>query len=269
MLRGRFRLGLGVFNAGVYLFLLAPIVVVVASSFGATDYLAFPPRGFSLRWYSEAITDLAYRQTFYNSMWLGLVSAATAVVVGGAAALALGRGNPRGRNLLATFFMSPLVLPTLVFAVALLVFSSQVWGLPGIWRLVVAHVVITIPYVLRTLLPVLEQLDAAVEDAASDLGASRLTVWRTVTLPIVAPAAVASALLAFMISFDEAVLALFLAPPDARTLPIQIYDDVQYGLDPAVAAVSTLLLVLTAVLMAAGQAAVGLRRLAPTSATAS
>lgn len=260
MSRRRFTAALSIFNTVVFIFLLAPIVVVVASSFGTTDFLAFPPRGWTLQWYREALADPKYWQTFYVSVWLATVSGIGAVALGASAAYALGRYRPPGRNALATFFLSPLVLPSLVLGVALLIFSAQVWAPPGIWRLVVAHLVITIPYVVRTLLPVVEQLDPALEEAARDLGASRWTATRTINLRLLAPAIVVSALLAFLVSFDELVLALFLAPPDTPTLPLQIYSNVQFGLDPTVGAVSTLLLVLTAALMLAGQLLLGARR---------
>jgi putative spermidine/putrescine transport system permease protein len=253
--------GLTCFNAMVYLFLLAPIAVVVVSSFGATSYLAFPPRGLTLKWYRQAFADPVYWDTFHTSVWLGVVAATCAVVVGGLAALAIGRYRVRGGRTLATAFMSPLVLPTLVLGLAVLVFTSQAWGPPGIWRLVAAHVVITVPYALRTLLPVIEQLDVTLEEAAGDLGASRAVIFATVTIPVLAPAVAVSFLLAFMISFDELVTALFLAPPNAPTLPMQIYANVQYGLDPTVGAVSAALLAMTAVLLVAGQALTGVRRL--------
>ena len=260
MSRRALSTGLTVFNTAVFAFLLAPIVVVVISSFGETDYLAFPPQGWTLKWYRQALTDPAYWDSFRVSIWLGAVSAVGAVAMGATAAYALGRYRPRGRDALATFFLSPLVLPGLVLGVALLVFSSRFWAPPGIWRLAVAHVVVTVPYVVRTLLPVVEQLDPALEEAARDLGATRWTAVWTVNLRLLAPAVVVSAMLAFLVSFDELVLALFLAPPGLPTLPLQIYSNVQFGLDPTVGAVSTLLLVLTAVLMVAGQAVLGARR---------
>jgi putative spermidine/putrescine transport system permease protein len=260
MSRRRFTTLLSAFNTGVFVFLLAPIVVVVVSSFGTTDFLAFPPRGWTLQWYQQALADPKYWETSYVSIWLATVSAVGAVVLGASAAYSLGRYRPPGRAALATFFLSPLVLPSLVLGVALLIFSTQVWSPPGIWRLVVAHVVVTIPYVVRTLLPVVEQLNPALEEAARDLGASAWTATRTINLRLLAPAIVVSTLLAFLVSFDELVLALFLAPPDTPTLPLQIYSNVQFGLDPTVGAVSTLLLTLTAALMLAGQLLPRIRR---------
>lgn len=259
-MRGMFGKGLTAFNVLVYAFLLAPLAVVAVSSFGATSYLRFPPQGLTFRWFIEALDSPVYWATFRVSVWVATVSGIAATLIGIAAAYALGRYRPAGRNALSAFFLSPLIMPSLVLGVALLVFSSTVWAPPGIWRLVVGHVVITIPYVVRTTLPVIEQLDPALEEAATDLGAKPWTAVRTVNLPLLLPAIVVSAGLAFLISFDELVLALFLAPPSAPTLPLQIYSNVQFGLDPTVGAVSVLLLVLTGALMLTGQAVMAARR---------
>lgn len=258
-MRGAFGKTLTAFNVFVYAFLIAPIVVVTVASFGATNYLRFPPQGFTTRWFTDALASPVYLSTFRTSLWVAALSALAATLIGVAAAYALGRYQPAGRNVLAAFFLAPLILPSLVLGVALLVFSSTVWAPAGLWRLIVAHVVITIPYVVRTLLPVIEQLDASLEEAARDLGAARWTAVRTVNLPLLLPAIIVSGGLAFLISFDELVLALFLAPPSAPTLPLQIYSNVQFGLDPTVGAVSTLLLALTGMLMLAGQALVTVR----------
>lgn len=253
-MRGAFGKSLTAFNVLVYAFLLAPLAVVTVASVGATDYLRFPPQGFTFRWFGEALASPVYWATFQVSIWVATVSGIGATLIGIAVAYALGRYRPPGRNVLGAFFLAPLIMPSLVLGVALLIFSSTVWAPPGIWRLVVGHVVITIPYIVRTILPVIEQLDPALEEAATDLGATPWTAVRTINLPLLFPAIVVSAGLAFLISFDELVLALFLAPPSAPTLPLQIYSNVQFGLDPTVGAVSVLLLLLTGALMLAGQA---------------
>lgn len=247
------RNSLRVTNTAIYAFLLAPLVIVAIASFGATNYLRFPPQGWTTEWFTQALSDPVYWSTFYTSLWVGVVSATAATLIGLLVAYALGRYRPRGSGLLGAFFLAPLIMPTLVFGVALLIFSATVWGPPGIWRLVAGHLVLTIPYVVRTSLPVIEQLDLSLDEAAADLGASRLATVRTITMPILAPTVLVSFGLAFLISFDELVLALFLAPPSAPTLPMQIYSNVQFGLDPTVGAVSTMLLALTAAFMILGQ----------------
>ncbi len=249
------------FNVLVYLFLLAPIIVIVASSFGPTGYLAFPPQGVSLRWYEQALGSSDYLGPFQTSLGIAFTVAGLATIAGTLAAIALVRFQFPGRLLLASLFLSPLMLPTLVLAVALLLLASQLGVPASSERLVAAHLVIAIPYVLRTAMPVLERFDRSLEEAAQNLGATPLDTFFSITLPIIRPGIAAGALFAFMISFDELVLALFLAGPRSPTLPIKIYSAVQLGLDPTVAAVATLLIVLSMVMLLAGQAVVGVRRL--------
>jgi putative spermidine/putrescine transport system permease protein len=256
-----FGWALGAANLLVYLFLLAPIIVIVASSFGSTGFLAFPPQGLSLRWYVQALGSGDYLGPFQTSLTIAVSVAILATIVGTLAALALVRFQFPGRDLLAAAFLSPLMLPTLVLAVALLLLASKL-GVPATsQRLVAAHLVITVPYVLRTTMPVLERFDRTLEEAAQNLGAGPRATFFLVTLPIIRPGIAAGALFAFMISFDELVLALFLAGTRSPTLPIKIYSAVQLGLDPTVAAVATLLIGLTTAILLLGQVAFGVRRL--------
>ncbi|HEX8969862.1 MAG TPA: ABC transporter permease subunit, partial [Chloroflexota bacterium] len=162
---------------------------------------------------------------------------------------------------LTALFLSPLMLPTLVLAVAILLLSSQLHLEASTGRLIAAHLIVTVPYVLRTSMPVLQRADRALEEAAQDLGATPISAFFLVTLPVVRSGVLAGALFAFMISFDELVLALFLASPRSPTLPIKIYSAVQLGLDPTVAAIATLLIGLSVAGLLIGQAVVGVRRL--------
>ena len=261
MIRGGFGKGLVVFNVAVYVFLLAPIIVIVVSSIGSTGFLRFPPEGFTFRWYGQALFDPKYAQSLYVSVWVGAVTALMATLVGGSAAVALTRGRLSGKSAVSSLLMSPLVLPTLVLGVAMLLLVSKLRINGTIWPLVAAHLVITIPYVLRTLVPILEHLDPALEEASADLGASRMSTFWHVTVPQVRTGVAAGALLAFVISFDEVVLALFLTPPGTQTLPMTIYSVVQFALDPTVAAVASLLLVFTAIVMVTASKLIGLKRL--------
>jgi len=258
---GVFGVTLATFNVLVYVFLLAPIVVIVASSFGSTGFLTFPPQGLSLRWYASALGNPQYWSAFQTSVGIALSVAVLAALIGGSAAIALVRFRFPGRGLLTALFLSPLMLPTLVLAVAILLLSSQFRVQASTERLIAAHLVVTVPYVLRTNMPVLQRMDRALEEAAQDLGASALQAFFLVTLPLVRAGVIAGALFAFMISFDELVLALFLANPRTPTLPIKIYSAVQLGLDPTVAAIATLLIALSVVVVLIGQAALGVRRL--------
>lgn len=257
-----FRIALLVVAVLAYLFLLAPIIVIAVASFGSTEFLSFPPQGFSLQWYREALERPDFRQGFRVSLIVAVATAVLSTVIGSLAALALVRYRFWGRDLLSALFLSPLILPTLVLALALLLFFSSTGIEPSLVRLIAAHLVICVPYVLRTLIPVLQRFDRTVEEAAKNLGAGPLTTFFLVTLPLIRPGLITGAFFAFIISFDEVVLALFLAPPRQPTLPLQIYSAVQFDLDPAVAAISSLLIVLTLVLVIISETLLNVRRLA-------
>jgi putative spermidine/putrescine transport system permease protein len=253
MLNGSFRHVLTGFNALVILFVLSPILVVTASSFGETLYMRFPPQGFTFRWYEKALTDPAYWRAFNTSIYIGAITALVATAVGAAAAWALVRYSVRGRSAFESALLLPLTLPHLILGIAILTLTQPLGMGGSLNRLIIAHIVVTIPYVLRILVPVITELSAELEEAGADLGASPSVVFTTVTLPILLPSIVVCLAISFMVSFDELVLSLFLAPPAQRTIPIQIFSNVEFGLDPSVGALSTMLLAATFGLMLLGQ----------------
>lgn len=228
-----------------FAYLILPIVVVVLAPLGDTGYLAFPPNGLTLRWYEAALGDTRYLGGFLTSLKVGTLAALGSTIIGVLAAYALSRYEFRGRSFVEALFLSPLILPTLVLAVALSLYFSRLGFIAGTARLVAAHVVVCTPYVIRVSLPVLRRFDRTLEEAAQNLGASPLQSFFFVLVPVVRPALLAGAVMAFITSFDEVVLALFLASPGEPTLPVMIYSAVQLGFDPTVAAVSGLLVLLT------------------------
>ncbi len=259
------RLGhwlLTTFNLLVFAFLLAPVVVVVASAFGRSYYLTFPPYGFTLQAFKNALADTDYRDAFSMSIEVGIGAALLATVIGGLAAISLARGRLPGKNLMTSLFMSPLVVPTLVLAVAMLTLASDLGIGPTGYRLIVSHVIITVPYVLRVVLPAMERMDPALVEAAKDLGASPWRAFWRVTFPLVRSSWIVGAVFAFMISFDELVMSLFLAPPASPTLPVKLYSALEFGLDPKVAAISAMLIVVTGVVTVVGQLIADLRKVA-------
>jgi putative spermidine/putrescine transport system permease protein len=258
--RGRGRFVLGAVNAAIYVFLLAPILVVVIVSFGDAAFLEFPPRRLSLRWYR----DMTEYPDFVASFWLslGLAAATTAVscVVGTLGAFALVRHAFRGRALLSALVMSPLVLPGLVTGIALLQFWSRLGRPPSFWHLLLGHVVVTVPYVVRAVGAVLVGLDRSVEEAARGLGAGPWTTTRLITLPLVKPGLVAGAVFAFILSFDNVVISIFLATPRLVGLPIQIYNYVESSARPIIASISTLQIALIVGLLVVAERLVGFSR---------
>jgi putative spermidine/putrescine transport system permease protein len=241
---------LGVLALVSFLYLLLPVVVVVGSALGQTAYLAFPPHGLTLRWFAAALADPRYAGAFLTSLTVAASTAALALLFGLPAAYALARYDFPGRGLAETVIMMPLVLPALVLSIALTLLFSRIGFTAGTPRLVVAHLVLCTPYVVRVALPVLQRLDPALEEAARNLGATPLASFLFVVLPGIRPGAIASATLAFIVSFDEIDLAIFLADPRAPTLPVVIYSAIQFGIDPTVAAVSAILVLLAALGMA-------------------
>lgn len=243
---------------GIYMIL--PLAVVMASSFSASEFLVFPPRGLSLRWYGEILDSDAYVAAAWTSLRVAALVTALAVGIGTPAAIALTCFRVPGAALLAGVFLSPLILPTLIFAIGLLMVFSAYGDGPSFAALVVGHLVITIPYVIRTVSAVLADLDPHLDEAARMMGARWWERYVLVILPQCRAGMAAGAFFAFNISFDDAVVALFLRAPDLETLPMRIYSQLEFSPDPSVAAVSTLMIGLTAVLVVLIDRSLGLSR---------
>jgi putative spermidine/putrescine transport system permease protein len=247
-------------NALIYLFLLAPILVVIVVSFGDAAYLQFPPRGLSLRWYR----DLGEYPDFVRSFWvsLGLAAATTAVsgVVGTLGAFALVRHRFPGRDLLSALVMAPIALPGLITGIALLQFFSLLRTEPSFWRLLLGHVVVTLPYVVRSVAAVLAGLDRSLEEAARGLGAGAWTATRLVTLPLIKSGLIAGAVFTFILSFDNVVVSIFLTTPRLVPLPIQIYNYVESSARPIIASISTVQIAVIVLMLLAAERLVGFSR---------
>lgn len=227
----------------VVLFILGPLVVIVGGSFTETPYVAFPPQGFTLRWYEQLVHRGDFLQSFLLSVALATLCSVAAMGLGVAAVIGLQRGLGRGGGrLYRAFLMSPLVLPTIVTGVALLQFYYLLDLDAPFTGLLIGHVLITIPYVIRTVGAGLVGLDPAIEEAANSLGAGGLRTLLRVTLPAIAPSIMAAVIFVFITSFDQATVSIFLAGPDMMPLPVRIYNYIDFAVDPMVASVSTLLI---------------------------
>lgn len=245
----------------VTLYMLVPLLVVAGASIGENRFLTFPPQGFTLDWYVDALTSDTYLEPFRLSLFVGVTVAVLASVIGTAAALALTRFKIPGAAAIQSLLMSPLTIPTIILAIGTLSIASLTIGAPNIGVLITVHVVIAIPYVMRTVTGVMARADVFTEEAARTLGASTWNRYRLVVLPIARPGIAAGAFFAFNISFDDAVIALFLRTPQIETLPIAIYGQLEFSTSPTVAAVSTLMVLLTVVLMLVLERIIGLGRL--------
>lgn len=230
-------------NLLILLYLVAPVIVVVATAFTTTAYPVFPPQGFTLQWFERFLGMPEFTEAIRRSALLAFSSTLVATALGTFSALSLARYRFRGREAISAFMLSPILFPTIVFGLALLVFYSRV-GLSGSFiGLVIAHSVLTTPFVIRLVMASLAEFDPAVEEAARNLGAGWWRTFLQVTLPLIRPGVLAGAVFAFIISFDELVVTLFLAGPDMTTLPVRIYTYVEFSSDPTISAISTMLIV--------------------------
>lgn len=232
---------LAVYCALIMIFLFMPIVVVTVSSFGAGDYVTFPPQGLSTRWYVEFWNSPDFIESAITSFQVAAATSILAGVIGSLAAIALARFDFPGRRVIDAFLGLPIGIPSIVLAIALLLTYSIV-GLAGTKAgLVAGHVVLTTPLVIRLVRANFAGYNPNVERAAAGLGAAPLRVFWHVTLPLLRPGIVGGAAFAFVLSFDEVVVSLFLAGPSAVTLPVRIYTYIDQSPGPIVLAAGSIL----------------------------
>jgi putative spermidine/putrescine transport system permease protein len=249
--------------AGLALLLLqVPVIIVVLASLTETSYLTVPPRGLTLKWYWHVLQDPSYIKAIAFSFVLALSATALSLAVGTAGAYALIRRALPGADVIATFLMAPLVFPAVVIGVALLQFYTLI-GVRGTFgALVAAHVLITMPYVVRSVLASLGGADPTLEEAARTLGAGPFTAFRKVTLPLIMPGIVAGGIFSFIVSFDNVPVSIFLVSVRQTTLPVKLFTAVEHGVDPGIAAISTLLVAVTGLAFVAAERWVGFHRFA-------
>jgi putative spermidine/putrescine transport system permease protein len=250
-----------IFHALFIAFVMAPIVIVCVVAFTPEGYLSLPTHGPSLRWF-RAIADYPeFVRAFRDSLWLAALSSTIAVLFAVPAALAIARYRFAGREAVLAFFMSPLMIPHVVLGIAFLRFFTTI-GIGGTFiGLVLSHIVIVMPFALRLVLAAATGMDRAVEHAAVSLGASPFTMFRRVTLPLILPGVVSGWVLAFITSFDEVTMTVFIASPSTITLPVRMFLYIQDNIDPLVTSVSATLIFLTVIVMVILDRLYGLDRL--------
>lgn len=243
-------------------FLLTPLVVTVAVSFGSSAVFTLPAPSWSLRWYEALMRSRDLWPAVFTSLQLAALSTALSLVLGTLCAIGLLRGDFRGREAIVTFLVSPLMLPGLVIGIAMLE-SFRAAGLRNVWTsLILAHGVITLPYVVRTVFASLSLFDFALIDAARTLGLTYpKAIWK-VLVPSLAPAFLTSGMFAFLASMDNYPISIFFTDAWTKTLPIQMLQYVEESPDPTIAAISTLLILLSVAVLLIGDRLVGLRRMA-------
>lgn len=226
----------------VFIYLVFPLFVVIPISFNAGEGLSFPPTTYSLRWYENYLGDPAWIDATLTSVKVATLTAVLSTGLGTLAAIGLARGRLPVRTGLYAFVLSPMVVPVIVLAVGFYRFFSTIGLVGSILGLAIAHTVIAAPFVVLTVTATLARFDVQLEQASASLGAGPFRTFFLVTLPLIRPAVLTGALFAFMTSFDEVVIALFLGSASVATLPKMMWASMRSGIDPTIAAVSLLLI---------------------------
>ncbi|MCW2583183.1 MAG: transporter permease [Klenkia sp.] len=247
--RSPFRWAWAVLTALVVLLLLFPALVVLPMSVSTSEILTFPPSGFSLRWFGNLFTDPQWTQALANSFQVAVLTAVFAALIGTPAGIALGFRQWRGQGLILALVVSPVIVPPMVIAVGMYVTYAQ-FELIGFWGLVAAHTMLVVPFVIVTVMSSVAQINPSAADAARSLGASPVVVVGRILLPLALPGIVSGMLFAFVTSWDEVVVALYLTDPGFKTLPVVMWDQLRERVDPTVAAIASILLIVTVLIMA-------------------
>lgn len=247
------RVLLACFSALVLLYLVAPVVIVIPMSFSPAKYLSFPPPGISLQWYENFFARADWTSATIQSIRVAVTVMVLATVLGVAASLALVRGSFPGKEVLNLIIVSPLVVPTIIVAIAIYGLYVRLHLVQTFWGLVLAHTVLALPYVIVNVTATLRGFDIRLEHAAQSLGANGWQTFRYVTLPLISPGIFAGAVFAFIASFDELIVALFIAGARGRTLPMRMFEGLRMEIDPTIAAVSSILIIFSVLVLATAE----------------
>lgn len=233
----------------ISLVLIAPIAILIIVSFSGQAYLKFPPDSYSLRWFAAFLRDARWQESIWLSVRIGLIACAFATTIGFFAAYALVRGRFAGKTIVLSLLLTPMIIPSVVTAIAIYFMSAAV-GLVGsvVW-LGFCHAVVALPVVVLILLSTLNGVDQNLERAALSLGASKTMVFTRIVAPLAAPGLASAALFAFLTSFDELLISLFLADVRSQTLPVRIWNSLHLDVEPTIAAVNAFLIAVTAVVL--------------------
>ncbi len=253
---------LNLFITVVYVFLMAPIVLIVVLSLNAGEFLAFPPQGLSLRWFGTLYDNQQFMDAIVYSFQIAIVATVVSGIIGTMAAVYVVRHAGWAKGPLRLFLMGPLLIPEILTAIALLFFMYEIGiGTKYSIGIQIGHIVITIPYVFMNVATSLFNFDRSVEEAARSLGASPAQTFRRVTLPLIKPGVITGCLFAFVISFDIFNISLLLKGIGTNTLPIQLFDYLRWDFDPTAAAVSSISIAMTFIVIFVLDRYVGLRSL--------
>lgn len=246
----RRRLLLGAIVVVIVIYLLAPTAIVIPLSVSTTQTMRFPPQGFTLAWYGKMLTDESWSAHLVTSIQVGLGTALMATVIGTSAAVGIVRGRFPGKQLISGLIVAPQIVPLVIIAIGMYGFFTSLRITGSYVALVAAHTVLALPFVVVNVAASLTTVDPNLELAARSLGAGRWAAFSRITMRLITPGIAAGAIFAFITSWDDVVVALFLTTPQFRTLPVEMWQQLRQQIDPTVAAVSSTLLIVTTVLFA-------------------
>lgn len=245
------RVGLIVLTGAVLLFLVAPILTIVPLSFSSGSFFYYPLPGLSLRWYQDFFTSSFWLSSLQNSLIIGISATVLATVLGTMAALGIWRARFPAQALVLAMLISPMVVPVVIIAVGVYFAFAPLGLTDGYLGLILAHATLGVPFVVITVLATLSAFDRTLLRAAESLGASQLTTFRRVMLPLILPGVASGAVFAFAASFDEVVVVLLMAGPAQRTLPRQMFAGINDNISLTIAAAATMLIAISLTLMIA------------------
>lgn len=254
--------GLTVIAFLVFAFLFLPLVIIIVTSFGENPTIQFPIEGFTFKWYQNIFVSDVFTAGFFLSLQIGVLATVLALLVGVPAAYGLARSDLKGRKLLKSFFLSPTIVPGIVVGYALFQIVVIKWQLPVFQGLLLGHFLISLPYIIRVVGSSLEQLDFSIEEVAWTLGCTKVTAFMKVVLPNITSGIFAAFMLAFINSFNNIPVSMFLSGPGVSTLPSSLLNYIEYNYDPTVSAISVLLMLGTIGLMYLIEKTLGLAAIA-------
>lgn len=233
----------------VVTFVVAPAIVIVMSAFNEPAFMSFPPKAYSVKWFYAALANPDFQRGFANSIWVMVWASTLAVIVGTGFSIAMRRGEFAGKNLLESVILSPLVVPHFTIGLGILMLFVNVNMVQGFAPVVLCHVILVLPFVIRSVYISLHNLDLRLELAAGSLGATPRRVLTSITLPLLLPGIVGGWIFAAILSFNEFTGTVFVVSQSTRTLPVAMYNHVRESTDPAVAAVATLYIAVTMIVI--------------------
>jgi putative spermidine/putrescine transport system permease protein len=249
----------GTVSVVTIIFVSFPLLIVVITSFNSSSELNFPPVGFSLKWFLNIFRRPAFLESTQWSFLLAVLATAASTGIGFFASLAIVRFRFWGRNLLNTIVLSPLIIPEVVTGIALLYLFNRLQMFNSFFNIMLLHILLTLPYSIRVISANLYRFDISLEEAAMGLGANRLKTFFLITVPMTKPGLIAAGIFSFVISFNNFTATLFLVMRK-NTLPVEIFSYIRTENDPTIAAISTILIVLTVVLVIVSERVTGLER---------